>query len=154
LLPVGTVLEGADGLLAYLHRKRRCVFDSVREIEEKHRKLLTQRHARGAKLQYRGRWLMLDVRPGDADAVTIVCRSKFNVTVPRDVEGIARLEAIRSAFDAWLRERALRDLLRFGRRREAALNCRRPLYVDHLTPNRPRTRDHRWATNKGPPNAS
>lgn len=121
VVPAGTVLEGSGGLLAYLHGKRRWVFDSVREIDAKHRKLLTQRYASGAKLQYRGRWLMLSVEPGAVEAVEITCRSKFHVLVPEDLEGVERLEAIRTAFDGWLRERALKDLRRFGRRHEANL---------------------------------
>ena len=119
--PVGTPLDGSDGLLSYLHGKRRWVFDSVREIEEKHRRLLTQRYASGAKLQYRGRWLMLDVEAEDVEAVEVTCRSKFQVVVPAELEGVKKLEAIRTAFDAWLRDRALRDLVRFGRRHEEAL---------------------------------
>ena len=55
--PSGTAWDGSRGILAYLEGKRRWVFDSVREVEEKHRKLLTQTYASGAKLQYRGRWL-------------------------------------------------------------------------------------------------
>ena len=61
LAPAGTP---SDGLVSYVRRKKRWVFDSVREIEEKNRKLLTQRYISGAKLQYRGRWLMLEVTPG------------------------------------------------------------------------------------------
>ena len=119
--PVGTSLEGTDGVLAYLDRKRRWVFDAVREIEAKHKRLLTQRYASGAKLQYRGRWLMLDVQAGEVEHVEIACRSKFHVTVPEGLEGVPKLEAIREAFDEWLRDRALRDLRRFGRVHEAAL---------------------------------
>ncbi len=119
--PEGTPSEGADGLLAFLHGKRRWLFDAVREVEEKHRKLLTQRYASGAKLQYRGRWLMLSVEPGAVEAVEITCRSKFHVLVPEDLEGVERLEAIRGAFDGWLRNRALKDLRRFARRHEGCL---------------------------------
>lgn len=119
--PVGTPLEGAGGILTYLHRKRRWVFDAVREIEAAHRRLLTQRYASGAKLQYRGRWLMLDVQPADVEAVEVACRSKFHVSVPAVLEGLERLTAIRAAFDGWLRDRARRDVHRFGRRHEATL---------------------------------
>ena len=124
IAPTGTPMDGADGLLHFLHRKRRWVFDAVREIEEKHRRLLTQRYASGAKLQYRGRWLMLDVQPREVEAVEIACRSKFHVAVPEALDGTARLEAVRSALQAWLKARALRDVRRFGRRHEAALGVR------------------------------
>ncbi|MEM1054386.1 MAG: SprT family zinc-dependent metalloprotease [Bacteroidota bacterium] len=121
VVPEGTPEAGEGGVREYVHRKRRWVFDSVREIDERYRRLLVQRWASGAKLQFRGRWLMLDVRPGDVEAVEIACRSKFHVTVPLGLEGVDRLEAIRSAFRAWLRTRALRDVHRLGRRHERAL---------------------------------
>ena len=126
--PAGTPLEGSNGLLSYMRGKRRWVFDSVREIEEKHHKLLTQRYASGAKLQYRGRWLMLDVQPGPVGQVEITCRSKFHVAVPEDLAGLKRLEAIRAAFDDWLHGRAERDLSRFGRHYEAKLGVEATAY--------------------------
>lgn len=122
VVPVGTSMAGPSGVLAFLHSKRRWVFNAVREINEQHRKLLTQQYASGAKLQYRGRWLMLDVQTAAVERVEIGCRSKFEVRVPDRLEGLARLEAVRAAFEAWLRARALRDLRRFARKHEAALN--------------------------------
>ena len=119
--PSGTPMDGPNGVAAYVQGKRRWVFDAVREIEEKHRKLLTQRYTSGAKLQYRGRWLMLIVTPGPVDEVTITCRSKFEVVVPERLAGMDRLKAVRLAFDAWLHARAKRDLSRFGHRHERAL---------------------------------
>ena len=119
--PTGTPLDGAEGVLSYVHRKRRWVFDAVREMDARYRRLLMQRWDSGAKLQYRGRWLMLEVRAADVDAVEIRCRSKFHVAVPRELAGVDRLEAIRAAFGAWLRARALADVRRLGRRHAAAL---------------------------------
>ena len=104
-----------DGVAGYVHAKRRWVFDAVREIDAKHRALLAQHYASGAKLQYRGRGLMLDVRTGDVEDVHIVCRSKFEVTVPAALSGAERLEAVRVAFDVWLRGRALDEVERLGR---------------------------------------
>lgn len=145
VVPAGTAQGGPEGVAAYVHRRRRWVFDAVRDIEARHRSLLDQRYASGAKLQYRGRWLMLDVQAADVPAVTISCRSKFHVLVPRGSDGmvpggidgvapraadgpamndLARLEAIRGAFDRWLRDRALADLRRFGHRHEAALGLK------------------------------
>ncbi len=126
--PRGTPWDGSKGLLAYVQRRRRWVFDSVREIEEKHQKLLTQRYASGAKLQYRGRWLMLDVMPGPVAQVEITCRSKFHVVVPADLTGLKRLEAIRAAFDGWLHGRAERDMNRFGQHHGAKLGVEATAY--------------------------
>ncbi|TNE92539.1 MAG: M48 family peptidase [Deltaproteobacteria bacterium] len=119
--PAGTPLEGADGIYAFVDRKRRWMFDASREVAEQHRKLLTQKYASGAKLQYRGRWLMLEVSSAEVAQVEIQCRSKFLVAVPTELEGVDKLEAIRQAFDGWLRERALRDTKRFGTRHEKSL---------------------------------
>ena len=110
-----------DGVYAFVDAKRRWMFDASREVEEQHQKLLTQKYASGAKLQYRGRWLMLDVVTADVHRVSITCRSKFHVLVPRDLEGVEKQETIHLAFDTWLRERALRDLMRFGHRHERRL---------------------------------
>jgi len=119
--PVGTPMDGGKSVLEYVERKRRWIFDSVVEIKEKHRKLLKQQYASGAKLQYRGRWLMLDVQTADVDQVEIRCRSKFEVVAPAGLEGEERQQAIRTAFDQWLRDRALRDLKRFAERNRRAL---------------------------------
>ena len=121
VVPAGTPADGPEGFASFLMRKRRWVFDAVHEIEAKHRALLTQRYASGAKLQYRGRWLMLDVVAGDVGEVSIACRSKFHVVVPAGLEGVARLEAIRGAFEGWLKARALDDVRRLGRRYAAAV---------------------------------
>ena len=58
--PAGTPLDGDGGVYAFVQTKRRWMFDASREVAEQHRKLLTQKWASGAKLQYKGRWLMLD----------------------------------------------------------------------------------------------
>ena len=123
--PVGTPDEGPDSITAFLHTKRRWLFDAVREIAERQGKLLTQHYASGAKLQYRGRWLMLDVQSGEADEVgdeiSVSCKSKFHLTVPEDLSGAARSKAVKDALDAWLKARAERDLLVFTRRHAALL---------------------------------
>lgn len=121
VVPDGTPMDGPDGVAGYVHRKRRWVFDAVREVERRHERLLTQRYASGAKLQYRGRWLMLDVRSGDVEAVGVRCRSKFHVTVSAALEGVERLEAVKGALTGWLRDRALRDVRRLGRRHQSGL---------------------------------
>ena len=118
IAPVGTPL---NGLSEYVYKKRRWVVDAVRNIEQKSSKLLTQHYASGAKLQYRGRWLMLHVHAADVAEVQIVCRSKFHVAVPRELCGTEQQAAIRNAFERWLCDRALQDLERFGRRYQARL---------------------------------
>ena len=70
---------------------------------------------------YRGRRLVITVQAADVDRVEIQCRSRFHVRVPADLDDLARLEAVRDGFDAWLRERALRDARAFARRYQAKL---------------------------------
>ncbi len=126
VVPLGTPIDGAGGVVAFMNTKRRWLFDAVRELRDKHAKLLQQRYGSGAKLQYRGRWLMLDVRSADVERVQIACRSKFHVSAPAALEGVERLEAIRAAFDAWLRERALGDVGRLARRHAKRLGVSVP----------------------------
>lgn len=121
VVPSGTPLDGPEGVVPYVQRKRRWVFDSVREVEEKHRASLTQQYASGAKLQYRGRWLMLDVKAGDVGQVSINFRSKFHVVVPVGLDAVEKLEAVRKALDRWLRERALDAVEQLGREHEATI---------------------------------
>ncbi|CAK0762633.1 conserved hypothetical protein [Gammaproteobacteria bacterium] len=121
VVPAGTPVDSPEGVISYVQRKRRWVFDSLREVERKHHSLLIQQYASGAKLQYRGRWLMLDVQAGDVSEVMITSRSKFHVVVPVGLDGVEKLETIRKAFDRWLRERALDEVERFGHHHEATL---------------------------------
>ena len=118
VVPPGTP---PDAVAAYVARRRRWVFDAVRELAARHEALLDQQYGSGAKLQYRGRWLMLDVQAGGVEEVEIACRSKLHVTVPAHLVGVPRLEAVRAAFDRWLRARARDDLDRFGRKHAQAL---------------------------------
>ncbi len=69
----------------------------------------------------RGRRLVISVQAADVARVEIECRSRFHVRVPRDLDELARLEGVRDAFDAWLRERALKDARAFARRHQAKL---------------------------------
>lgn len=111
-------------VVAYVAKKRRWIFDAVHELSAKHEALLDQQYASGAKLQFRGRWLMLDVQPGAVHDVIIACRSKLQVTVPAGLVGLARQDAVRAAFDRWLRARALAELERTGQKHAHALDVK------------------------------
>lgn len=125
IAPEGTALDGEGGIHAFVHGKRRWLWDARRAVEDRHEKLLEQHWASGAKLQYRGRWLMLDIRAAGVEAVEIACRSKLHIRVPQGSSGgVARLEAVRTACHAWLRARAERDLQRFARRHQSSLGIR------------------------------
>lgn len=116
IAPSGSELDGNQGVFDYLHLKRGWIYDNVRAIQAKQTQQLEQQWVNGAKLMYRGRNLMLKIEPQDVDVVTVNCRSKFHVAVPRQLEHGERVEAVQIAFGLWLRERALREAERFTRR--------------------------------------
>lgn len=121
VVPIGTTIEGPGGIEAFLHEKRRWLFNARRDIAERHRKLLTQRWASGAKVQFRGRWLMLDVVEADVEEPEVAYRSRFHVRVPVGMGDTERLEGVRDAVVGWLKQRASTDLHRLGRRHATAL---------------------------------
>ena len=123
--PVGTP---EDDVVGYVHAKRRWIFDSVNEVAEQHRRVVTERWASGAKVEFHGRALMLDVNPGDVPRVQIRMRSKFHVVAPTALDGAAGGEAIAAAFEVWLRDRAETDMLRVGRDYEAVLGVTATAY--------------------------
>lgn len=110
-----------DDVVAFVEGRRRWVFDAQRGLAEAHRERLQQRYGSGAKLAYRGRELLIDMRPADVREVVVTVRSRFHVEVPGGMHELARLEAVREALGAWLRLRALREVERAGRRHAAVL---------------------------------
>lgn len=118
--PVGTPEAAMQQLMRH---KRRWVFDAVHAVNERHRALLAQRYASGAKLQVRGRWLTLVLHEaGPAEGVTVALRGQVHLSVPNTLAPDARLPALSAAVDAWLRGRASDDLDRLGRTWAARLN--------------------------------
>lgn len=107
--PIGTPLDGTDGVKAYVHRKRRWVFDAVRELDGRQRLDLQQHYANGASILYRGRRLRLVVEPAHVDEVSVTYRSRFHVQVPEGMRTDARREAVQGALLAWMKEHAFRD---------------------------------------------
>lgn len=123
IAPRGTPMEGPDGILRFLHEKRRWLYTSVKEVEKKQAKLLVQQYASGAKIQYRGRWLMQELELADVDQVQIEYRSKFHITVPRSMSEEERNAQVRLALENWLKERAQADLQTFTRRHAKRLKA-------------------------------
>ena len=66
-----------------------------------------RRFVSGESLPYLGRLVPLTVRPVDDDYVDVRFHHwRFDVDVPRALEGGDRLSAVRAAFEMWYRERA------------------------------------------------
>lgn len=122
--PDGTPLEGAGSVHSFVVEKRRWLYDSVMEVERKQAKLQLQQYASGAKIQYRGRWLMQEVQPADVDHVCVEYRSKFYISVPRSMAEGDKPTAIRDALESWLKDKAHRDLQTFTRRHAKRLDVK------------------------------
>ena len=114
--PAGTPLDGPKGIEEFIQAKRAWVFRAMEEAAQKNGAEPAQRYASGAKLLYRGRRLMLKIRPMKVNEVTIECHSRFHVRVPRRLNELDRERHVALAFDIWLRDRALSDASRFVRR--------------------------------------
>ncbi|TDP77656.1 M48 family metallopeptidase [Bradymonas sediminis] len=123
IAPQNTPPDGPGSVEAFLLKKRRAIYQAFRELQrgEARRDALPQSWERGAKLMYRGRNLMLEITEADVDKVTIRCPSRFHVEVPRGLSPARRRAALRHAFNAWLRARALKDARHFCARYAARL---------------------------------
>lgn len=115
IAPQGTPASGPGSVGAFLHKKRRALYRAFSELQRREAggATLPQSWERGAKLMYRGRNLMLEIQEADVDKVSIRCPSRFHVEVPRGLSGPRRHAALRHAFGAWLRARALKDARHF-----------------------------------------
>jgi predicted metal-dependent hydrolase len=100
-----------EDVAGFLTRKRRWVFDTVREME----RIAGMRHAvprflTGSKILYRGRKMSLTVRRTDAESIAVTYRNGFVVDLPawagRDTDRLVATE-----LKLWLKQRARRDVL-------------------------------------------
>ena len=108
--PAGTPWEGPQGIAAFVEAKRAWVFNAVEDCRKFGGETMPQRYESGAKLLYRGRWLMLKIKTARVEEVQIECRSRFHVEAPERLSEPERLRAVAGAFDGWLRDRATQDV--------------------------------------------
>ncbi|MCW2363860.1 MULTISPECIES: M48 family metallopeptidase [Sphingobium] len=97
-------------IAGFLERKRRWVFNTVREME----RITSTRHSvprfvTGSKIPYRGRKMPLTVRRTDAERIAIAYRNGFIVDLP-DWAGQDADHLIASELQHWLKQRARRDV--------------------------------------------
>ncbi|RAL20901.1 metal-dependent hydrolase [Lujinxingia litoralis] len=115
IAPQDTPASGPGSVEAFLLQNRRALYQAYSELQrlEALDTTLPQTWERGAKLMYRGRNLMLEIVEADVPNVQIRCPSRFHVQVPRGLSPARRRAALRHAFHAWLRSRALKDARHF-----------------------------------------
>jgi predicted metal-dependent hydrolase len=114
--------SSSTSITSFVQGKRKWIFDATHELRQMQQNILTQHYSSGAKLQYRGRWLMIRVSQGDVDNVDISYSSKFEVTIPKGLSQTEQLIQTRNAFDLYLKARAFRESKRFARRHERNLS--------------------------------
>lgn len=112
IVPQGTPYKGEDSVASYVYSQRKWVFRSLQKVQTEQQRRLQQRYASGARLQFRGRWLGLDVVEGEVKTVQVLCRSRFHVTVPCGLSELQKLQRVRDALHTWLRDKALKDVRR------------------------------------------
>ncbi len=108
VLPVG---EPAERAHRFVYAKRRWVFDKVRELGEPRER--TPSYLSGTKVRYRGRWLTVEVGVGSP---SVICRSRFYITLPRGVRKADRAAHTERLLRAWMHERLLQDGRELARR--------------------------------------
>jgi predicted metal-dependent hydrolase len=101
VVPTGVAIASAH---AFVHAKRRWVFDKVREVGAP---VNEPTFERGSKVRYRGRWLTVEVT--SAEAETVNCRGRFHVTLPYDVSREERAGETERVLRAWMQQRLLHD---------------------------------------------
>lgn len=106
---VALATDDEDAIADFLERKRRWLFDTVREME----RTTASRHAvprfmTGSKIPYRGRNMPLTVRRSDGERIATTYRNGFIVDLPvwagADTDNLVASELL-----LWLKQRARRD---------------------------------------------
>src|SRR6266436_7498178 len=113
---LSTLLVGLSGfymLYAYEHlnRKRKWLFNTVRELSEfSANASVVPRFMTGSKIPYRGRRLSLTVRRHDGPHVEITFRNGFIVDLPSWVALESADAIVAQEIKQWLKQRVRRDV--------------------------------------------
>ncbi len=100
-----------DDIEAFLQRKRRWLFNAVRELEHKASKRpVVPRFMTGSKIPFRGRMMKLTVRRYDGPQIAIGFRNGFFVDLPPWVRSDQADEAVANEIKLWLKQRVRRDV--------------------------------------------
>jgi predicted metal-dependent hydrolase len=111
-----------ESVEAFVAGKRSWLIQKLEAVQARRSLAQQQRYESGAKLLYRGRWLLLKVERTNVKQVEIECRSRFYVKAPKRWSAERRQAEIAVAFDQWLRDRCEADVKRLARRYASALN--------------------------------
>ncbi len=96
---------------AFLQRKRRWLFNTVRELEHKvSKRPVVPRFMTGSKIPFRGRMMKLAVRRHDGPQIAIGLRNGFFVDLPPWVKNDQTDEIVANEIKLWLKRRVRRDV--------------------------------------------
>ena len=97
-----------DAVRAFIHAKRRWVFDKVREVAVARnvRETATTTWAAGGKIFYRGRNIGLRVQLAAVENPVVVFGPRIEVRLPTATRPEARERATQLAVETWMRDRA------------------------------------------------
>lgn len=104
--------DNDDDIAGFLDRKRKWVFDTVRDME----RIMASRHAvprfvTGSKIPYRGRKMSLTVRRTDAEQASVTYRNGFIVDLPAWVDPQTDTDRlVATELKLWLKQRAREDV--------------------------------------------
>ncbi len=107
-------LKGDDraAINAFLNRKRRWLFNTLREFETKTAtRPVVPRLMTGSKIPYRGRRVSLKVQRGTGQEIEIVYKGGFVITLPSWVSASAAEGVVATELKLWLKK-AVRDDVR------------------------------------------
>jgi predicted metal-dependent hydrolase len=108
--------EDAD-IEGFLGRKRRWLFDTVREMEDAVAKRpAVPRFMTGSKIPFRGRNAPLTVRRHDGEHIEIEYRNGFIIHLPTWVTAKSADTLVAGAIKHWLKQRVRRDVLELAER--------------------------------------
>lgn len=114
--------SSSENINAFVESKRKWIYDATKELADQHQLLLTQHYSSGAKIQYRGRWLMLQVTKAEVPDVQISYSSKFEVQVPEALSPKEELPRIKEAFELYFQTKALSEAKRLAKVHQKTLN--------------------------------
>lgn len=117
IVPAGT---SEDETKRFVAAKRRWIHNQTEVLAEESARFRDETpigYHSGAKVLFRGRYLMLRVRKTDVEKPTLSYQTRFHVEVPAGCGADERRVAVRQLLQGWFEERLIEDAWAFIRRR-------------------------------------
>ncbi len=97
---------------SFLQRKRRWVYENVRELEAiTSNRAAVPNFMTGSKIPFRGRSTPLTVRRTDGPTIEVTYRNGFIMDIPSDVDVASFDAVIATELKLWLKRRVRRDVM-------------------------------------------